>query len=227
MPEYDAYSLIKVCFSDLNEAENIINHNPEIIDAKTGLGETAFHYLVVENQLDAVNFLFNKGSDINSVNEFGDTPIAQAAVLGYVEMVRWLIENGADLNTIDKARDPLMHNAVRSGNAEIIQLLISNGVSIHDKNNLGESALHESVKDVEYFDVTKFLVENGAFIDELSAFNDTPLFRTIIHDNPKAAQYLVGLGASLSLKDSKGRTPLDLALECGNAEIENLLKAKQ
>lgn len=226
MPEKDAYSLIKACFDDLETAESLVNQNPEIIHVKTGLGETPLHYLVVENQIDAVKFLFEKGAEINTVNECGDTPLSQAVMLGYVELTGWLLEKGANLDIVNNVGDPLIHCAIRSGNVKVMKLLVSKGLSLHEKNSVSETPLHESAKDDEYLEVTKYLVENGAELDELGGFNDSPIFGAVLHNNINTVKYLVSKGASILIKDSHARTPESLAEECGHNEIAEWLKNK-
>jgi ankyrin repeat protein len=227
MPIGRAETLIKACFDDLEKAETLIHHDPEIIYAKDGLGETALHYLAVENQIEAVKFLYEKGADLNTVSECGGTPLSEAASLGYVELVRWLLENGARIDGEFGVGDPILHEAVRSGNAEIVKLLVEFGASIYAKNDLNESPLHASAADDDWLDVTKYLIETGATIDEEGCSNDTPLLVAVLHGAVKTVKYLLSAGAALTVKDSKGRTPSQLARECKYNELANWLEATE
>lgn len=85
-----AYELVKCAASEQDAALFMLNAHPELLNAKTSIGETALHYLAVENQLAGVKFLVQQGADINSQNDFGDTPLMDAARLNHVGDVSFL-----------------------------------------------------------------------------------------------------------------------------------------
>jgi ankyrin repeat protein len=58
MATEDAYRLIQVCFNSLEQAAILLESEPSLLTERTGTGETPLHYLAVENQLEAVQFLF-------------------------------------------------------------------------------------------------------------------------------------------------------------------------
>ncbi len=60
------YELRNAAFTDLPLARKLIQDDPTIVTAKNSMGETTFHFLVVENQFEAVEFLVQHGSDINN-----------------------------------------------------------------------------------------------------------------------------------------------------------------
>jgi ankyrin repeat protein len=224
MSEERIIQLIKTFMEDTEHALHLLDEDPGLVQEKTSLGETALHYLAVENQLEAVKKLYKRGADINTVNDFGGTPLSDAVSLGYVELVRVLLERGARVEGLFSSNEPILHEAVRSGKPEIIHLLIAHGANIHSKNSLDETPLHESAKDDKCFEVTKYLVEHGAIVDALAAFHSTPLNGAALHGATNTAKYLVGVGASLSVKDSKGRTPAQMARECEHEELANWLE---
>ncbi len=223
MNQERATLLINACFESLEKASELLDVNPDLIFEKTGLGETPLHYLAVENQLDAVEFLFLKGADLNTKNEFGDTPITEATSLGHFDMVKFLLENGAKIDQLPGG-DPIIHEAVRSGDPEIVDLLVNYGVDINATDFLGCTPLHESASEDEFLDVTKYLVNKGVNIDALDGFNCTPLNASALHGCLETAKFLVSSGASLTIKDAKGRTPAEKAMSCNNLEIEDYLK---
>jgi len=92
------YELRNAAYANLPEARRLIQEDPPIVSAKNSIGETALHFLVVENLLEAVEFLAQHGSDVNNLNNFGTSAIVEAAQLGYVEMVDLLLNLGADID---------------------------------------------------------------------------------------------------------------------------------
>jgi ankyrin repeat protein len=90
------YALRNAALADRGEATRLINKDPSIVHVRNSVGETPFHFLVVENALEAVSFLVEKGADINSQNALGDSALCEAMSLGYYDMVDLLLRLGAD-----------------------------------------------------------------------------------------------------------------------------------
>jgi len=61
----------------------------------TGLGETALHYLAVENFADAVALLIELGADMNATNEFGRSALEDAMLVEAKETAEVLRRAGA------------------------------------------------------------------------------------------------------------------------------------
>jgi ankyrin repeat protein len=82
------WKLVEACFRSLDAARELIETDPACIRYQDIAGETAFHYVVVENRLDLAEFLLLAGSDINKADEFGATPLMHAVMLGYRELTK-------------------------------------------------------------------------------------------------------------------------------------------
>lgn len=115
---------IKIVLKDLSASEKLLKEEPELINATNDIGETVFHFLVVENNLEKVKWLFNKGSKVNTVNNFGNTPLSEAAGLGYKEMCQFLIEKGADHKIRDENGDTALSQAAISDEVAVVNLLL-------------------------------------------------------------------------------------------------------
>ena len=109
-----------------------------------------------------------------------------------------------DHSSIDKGQ--LVHNAVeRSENAiEILQMLISKGASINQVQYSGHSQSwgHEHFKGL-----------------------GTQLHRAVELGKGDVVRCLLGMGADRSMKDTKGRTPLDIAKDVEDGELVLLLES--
>ncbi len=92
------YELRNATFADQDTVLRLIEADPTIVGARNGIGETALHFLVVENYREAVEFLVQHGADVNTQNEFGQSAIIEAAQLGYVEMVDLMLRLGAKVD---------------------------------------------------------------------------------------------------------------------------------
>lgn len=122
------YQFLNAVRTDLEEAARLIASDPSIINAMSGLGETALHYLVVENDFDAVEWLRQHGSDIDPTNIFGNTALEEAAALGYLKMCQYLVEHGANprhICLIPHGETSPLSNAASVGQIDVLKYLLS------------------------------------------------------------------------------------------------------
>ncbi len=59
-------------------ARKLVKDHPEALKLRNGIGETALHYLAVENYADAVQLLIDLGADAYVGNYFGATALQEA-----------------------------------------------------------------------------------------------------------------------------------------------------
>jgi ankyrin repeat protein len=190
----DAYRLINACFASLDDAASLLSAEPALLCARTGLGETALHYLAVEDQLPSVKWLIEQGAEVNVVNRVGTTPLSDAASLGYLQMVSFLLSHGACVNLAGES-EPTLHSAVRSGSAAVVEALLAVGVDVNAVEQDGESALHVAAASEERHEVLCVLVGYGAKVNALSQFLGTPLDEATENHSARNAQVLREHGA--------------------------------
>ena len=98
-------------------------------------GETKLHYLVVENDYNAVKELILAGESVNSFNKFGHTPLMDCLTLNNRLMITLLLESGSNINAIDKeGNTPLHHAYINQCPKKIIGILIQYGADSNIKN---------------------------------------------------------------------------------------------
>ena len=88
--------LVDAAVLDQRAAEQLLREHPELIHATNRLGETALHFLAVENFADGVAFLARHGAPINARNDSHRTPLMEAGMIGATQVVRQLLACGAD-----------------------------------------------------------------------------------------------------------------------------------
>jgi len=192
--EIAAHRLIRVGFESPDAMHTLLRLEPELLESRTGLGETALHYLAVENQLRAVVLLVESGAEVNTLNSCGGTPLSEAASLGYVELVEYLLSQGARLH-IAGQRGPALHDAVRSGNAAVVQLLLAAGAPLDEQNDSNETALHLAAEADERLAVLELLLKAGANPTIRRIFDETPLDVAIGTGSTACASALVAVPA--------------------------------
>jgi ankyrin repeat protein len=116
---------ITALVNDLAIAEELLREEPDLIYVKNGIGETVLHYLAVENELELVRWLHNKGSDLNTTNEFGNTPLSAAAGLGNLEICEYLLDAGASHKICTPDGDSALSEAAVNNNTEVVSLLLT------------------------------------------------------------------------------------------------------
>src|SRR5437868_10207723 len=79
--------LMRTAVHDPERARRIVADDPTVLDLRTGLGETALHYLAVENYADAVQLLIDLGADVNVTNTSGATALFEASLVDAEEAV--------------------------------------------------------------------------------------------------------------------------------------------
>ena len=197
MSDLSANRVIATAFESPDDMAQLVQAEPELLEARTGLGETPLHYLAVENQLRAVILLREAGADINTVNDVGGTPLSEAASLGYEELVEYLLAQGAAL-VHPRQHEPTLHEAARGGSGRIVEMILRAGAHPDETNTLGETALHLAAEEERRLPALNALLRAGANFSIRTAFNDTPL-DTALREGANACEVaLVAHGARRS-----------------------------
>ncbi len=99
------------------------------IDAATQYGATALMFATDKGNIEAINFLLEKGANPNIRDSFyGSSPFFWSFSKGNIEAVKSMLNHGADIST----EDPLIY-AMYSDNPEIAKALIDKGAPGLDK----------------------------------------------------------------------------------------------
>ncbi len=164
---------------DIEKAETVLKSGFEINTPDKMFHETALHKAVYYEQLEMVNFLIEKGADVNASSYSGASPLHKAADKANLEIVKTLHIHNADINHRDNNNKTPIFEAV--GNA-----------------NYGKS---EEL-------VIVYLIENGADINSKSIYNDFPIHRAAMNGYVQAVETIINLGGEVDPKNKEGVTPL-------------------
>ena len=118
--------------------ELFINIYPGELFIKNNMGWTALGLACVNvdkfSTFNIVNLLINKGSDVNSINEYGisifDETICSLEEQSDVEIIKFLLSSGVNVNYKNCYDETPLLKAIESKNINIIKLLLDYGAEI-------------------------------------------------------------------------------------------------
>ncbi|KAB5542460.1 hypothetical protein GE09DRAFT_1225395 [Coniochaeta sp. 2T2.1] len=219
------------------------------LDIVRSSGYTLLHMAVSDIKEDAVIHLLNRGYDKDAKGLDGWTPlhlaaevhtpaivrhllrarpetddepageeldrVRDAAKRGTDVVARLLLDAGADISPRDaQARTPL-HIAARTGNEAVLKLLLERGAD--------RTSRHESDENLA---VIEQLLGAGADIE--ARFGEdgwTQILLAVHYDLHLVSKLLLDKGSDAGAKDSRGRTPLEIATEQKTTDMMSLLRS--
>jgi len=126
--------------------------------------EQAIHSAALNDDLEAMKLLLEKGADVNQVNEYGLTPLIFATAPDVSEeMVKLLLEKGADPNKGDYKGRTSLHWAVEQNHMDNkIKLLLEAGADPNKANNDGVTPMFMVMEWARNKELAFVLLDYGA-----------------------------------------------------------------
>lgn len=109
------------------KADQMLKMQPALISMRNGIGETVLHFLAVENDLRGVEWIFKRGGDLNSTNQFGEPILFEVAQLEYKELFIWLVKHGANPKATDGSGQTLEESLIEFDKKEMAAWVRKNG----------------------------------------------------------------------------------------------------
>ncbi|XP_073227954.1 uncharacterized protein [Porites lutea] len=104
----------------------------------TGQKSTILHQLILNGEVEEVEKLLNKGTNVNNKDKSGKTPLHTAILSKQFRIVDRLLESGADVTITDEAGDTALHTAIHVGSEKLVLTLLEQGRA--DANALGRNS---------------------------------------------------------------------------------------
>lgn len=121
----------------------------------------------------------------------------------------------------------LLHRAAGSGETGIVEFLLKLGVQSDTADSGGHTPLYHVANECAApggAEVVRILVKSGANVNACGGVQRcTPLHMAARRGNVEIANALLECGADAVLKDKRGDTPLQRAINCRKKEVANLL----
>ncbi|KAL3932538.1 MAG: hypothetical protein SGBAC_010805 [Bacillariaceae sp.] len=215
------------------------------IQVNTNNGSSPLHYACSNGHLKTAQLLIQHGAQLEAMDRRKQTPLHMAARRGSFEMVQLLLDKGANIEATSYAGDTPLHVACVMGHLEVVILLIDMGADVMSKCANGTTALklaRQSDIRLAILNAQNAAAATSVRIDDGDATNGSfilpdailspqdeklyPLHGAIKYGYEEdIAEAIAEIdGESKNLKDSQGRTAIDLAALTGQWEMMKYLK---
>lgn len=173
-----------------------------------------------------VQFLVERGADLNTTSTHGYTPLQTALIYNMEAEARLLVEHGADPNRAAARLNPLLV-AIEKKMSRLALLLLQKGADPNFRYEDKWIPLPQAVS-MGQLEVVKALLEKGAQLNVVQGeLGWSPLMTAIAKDNLEMVRLLLEKGADPNSPTLKGGfAPLHRAVHQGNAEVVKLLLAR-
>ena len=157
-------------------------------------GITPLHKAAENGFVEAVTYLVENGSDLDSLDIFFHSPLYLAASENRLDVVRYLVKCNAKLRIQFKRNDRMtgrleeierespLHRACEKGHIEVVRLLISASADVN------------------------LVIDDGVLL-----FGETPLHRAAMEGHTAVVGFLINAGAKVGVTDIDGNSALHKA----------------
>ncbi|AZL15168.1 ankyrin repeat domain-containing protein [Rickettsiales endosymbiont of Stachyamoeba lipophora] len=155
------------------------------------------HRAVRMNSLRVVQFLIDRGANIEARNNCQSAPLHAAVEDAGTEMVKLLLDKGANIEAKDHFDCTPLHKAVERGirALDVIKLLLNSGASVNAKDKYRlNTPLHKAIKS-NSFSITNLLIDHGADTEAKNSRGQTALDVAVDKNNQEIIDLLLQKGA--------------------------------
>ena len=219
---------------DIEKVKELLKGNPDLANAKSGLGWTPLHAAADAGNRNIVELLVSSNASVDAKDHNGDTPLFRAAVRGHKEVAELLVVHGANVNAkqndyltfASSTPDRIMSGYIAAGytalhatvsfqHADIAELLLAHGANANARTTNGDVPLGIAIWKHD-MGMAELLLAHGADVNAA-----TFLAEVVKEGNDSMAELLLAHGA-----DVNAATPLAEAVMRGDKKMVELLLAR-
>ena len=216
-------SIVGVVLSSLSAQAQVAPRENEIA-AYEGLLKAAHEGNVAE-----LEKLIKAGADLEQTDRHERTAFHIAGFAGNHAIMRALAKAGADVNALEDGIYDVVTIAAVANDLETMKVALELGNKSTNVTSIYVGTALIAAAHFGHFEVVQSLIDAGAPLDHVNNLHWTALIESVVlgdggENHQKTAQALVNAGASKTLADKFGRTPLDLAKSRGYAAMVKILE---
>ncbi len=203
-------------------ARALLDAEPALIHAM-GDERTPLHFAVGAGHTDVIRLLIEREADINARGRNNATPLIVAAYTNQIAAAKLLLEYKPDLDAFDDKGWTPLHAATDSDLLEFAKLLVGAGANPNHPGKGKVTPMVVAVRSRQAATLAYLLSLDDVDISAQDERGQTLLHLAAALGAVDEAKVLLEGGIDTSLKDSKDRTALDLAVRYKRDEIIQLL----
>ena len=186
------------------------------LSMRFGAGETPLHIAASKGRLGFVQYLVNRGAQVNAKDASSSTPLHEAVIAGSTECALLLIRAGADVNAQNAGGNTALHLVMPLESREaIFDALLAAGANPNLKDIYGDAPLHIASRIAMDRGIIERLVAAGGDLNERNKRGATPLAIAIERGQPQQATAFVRLGADIHAEGFDNDTAFTMAVSRG------------
>lgn len=189
------------------DCQQILQNNPDLINAKRDDGWTPLHCAVANGFLDIIRILIHQKADPTIASANGATPKDLA-------MNKWAINQLLEGTDPFKIKSPLF-KCYNFSNGKDVSRILKSWKKLYDQQNLRK----QGISLAKWFETTEFYGQLYA----VKLDGETLLHLAASHGNIKLVTQLCEFGFDPNVQRADGWTPLHCAVKKGNLEMCQLL----
>jgi len=221
---------------DMERIEKLLDDNPQLLKSKDYWRDPLLFCAIRSGNSQVVEYLVDKGADINQIGRFEEPPLHAAAYAGSPETVELLIRSGANVNQHGPLGELALHwvakgtvtTIPRKINTqaqydEIVKILIDSGSELNtaakgQRCDLllyiddDEPPIDQIKQQLHWLEVVDKPVQKGSPPMMAFGVGDTVLHAAARWGQGNMVRMLVEAEADIDAKNIHGQTPLHLAI---------------
>lgn len=187
------------------------------------------HAAAQQGDVTAIERLATSKAALAAQDDHGRTPLHVATFARQREAVRALIRSGADAGALEHDRYDAVTIAAVADDEETLRLLLELGASARLVTSRYDGTALIAAAHLGHDGVVRQLITAGAPLDHVNNLHWTALIEAVVLGDGKQRHQatvaaLLKAGASTSLADRAGKTPLQLARDRGYVAIVQMLE---